>query len=309
MKRFLVVLFCLLLLLAIIQVGADEQPQKRVMNFLAVMDLKCGKEIEKEQCGALTDVLIDELVKLKKYTVIDRANRDKILSEAGFQQTACVDESCTIEMGRQLGVGKLVVGSITKLDETYLINLQLLNVETAAVENSAREICDKCKLNDLIASIANAARNLMGEAQPTPSSAPSPASPNALETSKLANSGLFPTYQPGKAMVIFYRPTATMAYRGNIKIYDGDKLIGQLAKGSYFYYETAPESHVFSFKATGLKKKETMLLSADRTIFIRYNPDNSISFSVEPYTGTSEAKACRYMPLSSGDSGLGGLVK
>jgi len=147
--------------------SADEQP-KRVMNFLAVMDLKCGKEIAKEQCSALTDVLIDEMVKMKKYTVIDRANRDKILSEAGFQQTGCVDESCTIEMGRQLGVGKIIVGSVTMMGETYLVNLQLLNVETAAVETSARETCEKCKIDNLIATTASTVRRLMGEEAPPP---------------------------------------------------------------------------------------------------------------------------------------------
>jgi len=147
--------------------SADEQP-KRVMNFLAVMDLKCGKEIAKEQCSALTDVLIDEMVKMKKYTVIDRANRDKILSEAGFQQTGCVDESCTIEMGRQLGVGKIIVGSVTMMGETYLVNLQLLNVETAAVETSARETCEKCKIDNLIATTAGTVRKLMGEEAPPP---------------------------------------------------------------------------------------------------------------------------------------------
>jgi len=167
MKRFLIVLFCLLILPAIIQVGADEQPQKRVMNFLAVMNLNCGTVLNKENCTALTDIVIEELVKLKKYTVIDRANRDKILSEAGFQQTGCVDESCTIEMGRQLGVGKIVVGAITKIGETYLVSLQLLNVETAAVEAAAREKCEQCKIDSLIEVVTNVARKLMGE-EPVP---------------------------------------------------------------------------------------------------------------------------------------------
>jgi len=152
--------FCLMA----VGTGADDQPEKRVMNFLAVMDLNCGTALNKENCVGLTNVVIDELVKIKKYTVIDRANRDKILSEAGYQQTGCVDNSCTIEMGRQLGVGKLVVGSITKIGETYLVNLQLLNVETAAVEISEKEMCKKCEIDDLIAIIINTTRKLMGEA-------------------------------------------------------------------------------------------------------------------------------------------------
>ena len=162
----MVLVFCFLA----IGSGADDQPVKRVMNFIAVMDLRCGTAIDKETGVALTEMLINEMVKMKKFTVIDRANRDKILSEAGYQQTACVDESCTIEMGRQLGVGKIIVGSISKVGKTYVVNLQLINVETAAIETSASETCEGCEVDKLIGSITTAAHKLMGE-EPQPSSA------------------------------------------------------------------------------------------------------------------------------------------
>jgi len=151
-----------------IDTGADQQPEKRVMNFLAVMNLNCGTVVNKENCAALTDIIIEELVRMKKYKVIDRANRDKILSEVGFQMTGCTDSSCTVEAGRILGVGKIVVGTITKIGETYLISLQLVNVETAEVEIATRETCQKCELDNLINTAANAARKLMGE-EPAPS--------------------------------------------------------------------------------------------------------------------------------------------
>jgi len=176
--------------------GAENQPQpeKRVMNFIAVMNLSCGDVVNKQNCNALTDMVIEELVKIKKYTVIDRANRDKILAEMGFQQTGCVEESCTVEAGRVLGVGKIVVGNITKIGETFVVTLQLVNVETAAVEVAARERCDKCKLEDLIDTVTNAARKLMGEeplspTRPTPTappSAPAVAAKEALKGNLLA---------------------------------------------------------------------------------------------------------------------------
>jgi len=172
MKKIMVSMIVLAVCLFAIGSGAEDKP-KRVMNFLAVMDMDCDKPITKKQCGALTDVVIDELVKVKKYTIIDRANRDKILGEAGFQQTGCVDERCTIEAGRILGVGKIVVGKITKLGEAYLVTLQLLNVETAAVETSAKELCKKCGLADLVGVVTNTARKLMGQAT-TPATSTSP---------------------------------------------------------------------------------------------------------------------------------------
>jgi len=152
-----------------------------------VMDLDCGKAIDKENCVALTNVVIDELVKIRKYTVIDRANRDKILGEAKFQMTGCVADRCTIEAGRILGVGKMVVGSISKLGQTYLINLQLLNVETAAVETSGAEEC-KCELDGLIGAVRNTARKIMGEAPASSSTPQQPAQPPA----KLKTNGKCP---------------------------------------------------------------------------------------------------------------------
>ena len=159
-RKVIIVLITVISCLLAAGSGADEEP-KRVMNFIAVMDLNCGKGIDAEACKALTDVIIHELVKVGTFTVIDRANRDRILAEQGFQQTGCVDESCTVEAGRLLGVGKIVVGSISKVGATYLINLQLVNVQSAAVEISASEEC-KCELDGLIQAVRNATRKLMG---------------------------------------------------------------------------------------------------------------------------------------------------
>lgn len=162
---------------------ADNQPQERVMNFIAVMDFKCGKNVDKAFSAPLTNVVIDELVKNKKYTVIDRANRDKILSEAGFQMTACVDENCTIEAGRILGVGKIVIGSVDFIDKNYLVNLQIINVQTAAVEMSSMKICE-CDFKGLIETVRNAARELVAEPQIHTAPGITPETPNAPATPK-----------------------------------------------------------------------------------------------------------------------------
>jgi len=182
-RKALLAAIALLACLLTIGVGAD-QPTRKVMNFIAVLDLRCGEGVDKSITAPLTNVVIEELVKIKKYTVIDRANRDKILGELGFQQTACLNDSCTVEVGRMLGVGKIVVGSIDKIGETYMVNLQLINVETAAIENMSRSTCKKCELDNLIETVASVARKLMGEeAQPVTPVAPPPAPASPSPTS------------------------------------------------------------------------------------------------------------------------------
>jgi len=157
MRRKLTLPFLFVIILLAVGSTADE-PQKRVMKFIAVIDIQCGEGVNKNLSAPLTNVIIDELVKIGTYTVIDRANRDKILSEQGFQQTCHVGE-CVVEMGRLLGVGKIVVGNIDLVGSAYLINLQLINVETAAVENSVNKKC-KCDEEGLIDAIRGAAAEL-----------------------------------------------------------------------------------------------------------------------------------------------------
>jgi TolB-like protein len=98
--------------------------------MIAVLDMQCGKGVDKALATPLTNVIIEELVKIGTYKVIDRANRDKILGEQGFQQHGCVSDKCVVEMGQMLGVGKIVVGTIDLIGQTYIINLQLINVQT-----------------------------------------------------------------------------------------------------------------------------------------------------------------------------------
>jgi len=307
MNRKSVIIIVIIVLCLITLSGAEDQP-KRVMNFLAVMDLKCGAGIEKEQCAALTDVLIDEMVKMKKYTVIDRANRDKILSEAGFQQTGCVDNSCTIEMGRQLGVGKMVVGSVAKLEETYLVNLQLLNVETAAVENSARETCEKCKLDNLITTISNDARKLMGEA-PASTPAPPPVAPIVTDAQKIVSAGICPAPQEGKAMIIFYMP-----YDGGSRyytIYENGQKIAKTPRGTYFYYEVNPGPHTFKSNISLVHGDITVELQHGAIIFIEtrhiyvggaHFPGDALGMKVvETDVGIFAVKKCEYEAPKAGE--------
>jgi hypothetical protein len=141
--------------------GDKESEVHRVQSYIAVMDLKLGKEINPELRVLLTNGLMDELVGIGRYTVIDRANRNKILEEQGFQLKDCVDESCRVEAGRLLGVGKVVTGSITKIENTYFGMVQLINVETGKIESSAKEQCE-CSPTELLKLIRVLAGKLMG---------------------------------------------------------------------------------------------------------------------------------------------------
>jgi curli biogenesis system outer membrane secretion channel CsgG len=94
------------------------EPALRVSDYIAVLDIKTDESVPKSIGSALSDALINEVVHAGTYNVIDRANRDRILKEQGFQQLECVKEECRVEAGKLLGVGKIVVGSITRLGQS-----------------------------------------------------------------------------------------------------------------------------------------------------------------------------------------------
>ena len=143
------------------QKEAKENEVHRVQNYIAVMDLNLGKGVNPELRILLTNGLMDELVGIGRYTIIDRANRNKILKEQGFQLSDACDDECRVQVGRLLGVGKIVIGSITKIENTYFGMVQLINVETGKIESSAKEQCE-CSPIELLKLIRVLAGKLMG---------------------------------------------------------------------------------------------------------------------------------------------------
>jgi len=109
--------------------GADT-PEENV----AVITLKNAAGVEKGEAEVITDRLRTELFNTGRVNVMEREQMKDILREQGFQQSgACTDEACLVEMGRMLGVARLVTGSIGKLGSMVLLNLRVVDVETARI--------------------------------------------------------------------------------------------------------------------------------------------------------------------------------
>jgi len=57
-----------------------------------------------------TDKLIEKLVELSKWQVIDRANLDRVLEEQNLQQTEQFDDETAVEFGKLAGVDLVIFG-------------------------------------------------------------------------------------------------------------------------------------------------------------------------------------------------------
>lgn len=120
----------------------------KIIN-IAVLDFN-GKNVSAADASIVTDFVRTELVKSGKYNVIDKYNMDKILSETSFQQSGCTETDCAVQIGKILNVNKMVVGTLSKLEGTYYITTNVVDVQTGKIEMSETK---KCKSADQLMNV------------------------------------------------------------------------------------------------------------------------------------------------------------
>lgn len=100
-------------------------------DLVAVLDLD-AVGASKVEASAMTDRLREELLRTGKFTLVDRSQMQAVLDEQALQQTGCTSQECAVQVGKVLGVRKIVSGKVTKIADTqWLLNVTVVDVETA----------------------------------------------------------------------------------------------------------------------------------------------------------------------------------
>ena len=81
----------------------------------------------------LAEALITRLFLTEKFGVVERRLLSKILEEQKLSMNDLIDPSSTQEIGKLLGVGALVSGTITDLGGSLGINARIISIETGLV--------------------------------------------------------------------------------------------------------------------------------------------------------------------------------
>jgi len=116
---------------------------------IAVMEIE-GNGISEEEVAGLTNRLRTELFQTNKFTVLERSKMDEILKEQGFQILGCTNTECAIEIGKIVGVQKVILGSVDKVSNLISVNIRLVNVETGIIEKNVMYDCENCDLVDVM---------------------------------------------------------------------------------------------------------------------------------------------------------------
>jgi TolB-like protein len=105
---------------------------------IAVLDLQ-PKGVSKVVAGGVTDLLRAHLVDVGVFTVVERGQMSEILKEQGFQMTGCTDQACAVQVGQLLSANKILVGEVTRLGNSILITVRIVDVEKGVGEYATRE--------------------------------------------------------------------------------------------------------------------------------------------------------------------------
>jgi hypothetical protein len=108
-----------------------SKPSSGMLN-MAVSDLT-PQGVSASDAAVIADMLRSELVKDRRFNVVEKQNMEKILTEQAFQQSGCTSEECAVKIGKLLNVQRMIVGSFGKLMDKYFVNLRVVNVETGAI--------------------------------------------------------------------------------------------------------------------------------------------------------------------------------
>ena len=94
---------------------------------VAILNLE-GLGISAMEAATLTDRLRSEMVDIGVFMVVERGQMEMILEEQGFQQTGCTSAECAVEVGKLLGVQKMVTGSIGKIGKLFTVDVRMFDV-------------------------------------------------------------------------------------------------------------------------------------------------------------------------------------
>lgn len=133
MKKTLHSSFLFVVLIALISPIFSQTDDKQ---RIAILDFTNSGGLSEQETITLANRLRSMLVQSDAYIVLERGKMEEILEEQGFQQSGCTTTECAVEMGQLLNVQKMVSGSFGKLGETYTIDLSLIDVETAEIQQS-----------------------------------------------------------------------------------------------------------------------------------------------------------------------------
>jgi hypothetical protein len=117
--------------------GSHVQAQKR-KPIVAVFDIETRRfNFDREVLVSLSDYLAARMTATGAYQVIPRQQlKERLLAQKLESYKQCYDQSCQIEIGRELAANSVLSSHVIKVGEECELALELFDLKTAATEHA-----------------------------------------------------------------------------------------------------------------------------------------------------------------------------
>jgi formylglycine-generating enzyme required for sulfatase activity len=152
-------------------------PAAGAKPVVAVFNIQTrGVQLEESTLQNLSDFLADRLAATGRFLIVPRDQLRKRLTEQKKKSyKACFDQSCQIELGRELAAQKSLASRVMKLGSKCVVSVTLFDLRKAATDRGATAE-GGCDVDGIMASIKGVAAKLGGKgASAAPGPAPTPA--------------------------------------------------------------------------------------------------------------------------------------
>jgi TolB-like protein len=136
---------------SILKEAKEKQQLKRTGIKIAVAEF-ASNDTSASDAATVSDNIRNELGKTNKFNVTERNRMNVLLNGNNFQAAGCNDESCAPKMGKILKVNKVVIGTLSKSQESMFVAVNVVDVETGKIEFSekaqgvtTKQLLDSCE--------------------------------------------------------------------------------------------------------------------------------------------------------------------
>ncbi len=125
----------ILLLFAVLATASGAGAvQNGAVPRIAVLNPAMDDGLGNNLAGPITDKILEQLLKSRKFNILDRASRDLIWEERNFQLSSGEIRQSEIKaVGEGLGADFVVVVKVTRIGSLYSLSATMINVETLEI--------------------------------------------------------------------------------------------------------------------------------------------------------------------------------
>lgn len=115
-------------------VKVRQKPKKQLLNQVAVLPFKAGEDVKQEQSAYIADLLRSKLT--GRHPNVNILEKHKVLSSLKRAYRNCADSSCASKFGQEVGITRVIVGTVEKIEDIYDVRVDIVNTVSGRIEYS-----------------------------------------------------------------------------------------------------------------------------------------------------------------------------